>query len=79
MGRTPEDYLPEDYDCWDEEEKRKFLVDALVEGGQDVDELYELDTEDLEDMYNEYQQELEDAEYSMYPNGRDYDAEDFDD
>lgn len=35
--------------------------------------------EEVETEYKELQEEIEGAEYDMYPNGRDYDAENFDD
>lgn len=35
--------------------------------------------EEVDAEYKELQEEIEGAEYDMYPNGRDYDAENFDD
>ena len=71
-------YLPEEYEDWTEEEKRKFLVDELEKVGEDPDDILDLETEELEEMYNVEMDALDSIEDSMYPNGRDYDAENWD-
>lgn len=58
---------------------RDGLIMLLVDSyGEDEDEVRDLSTSDLEDMVRDHEEE-ENDEDAMYPNGRDYDSEDFDD
>lgn len=68
-----EDYID------DEEGLREALLDYLEEEcDYDREELEENDLEELKSMYEDYVEEITD-DSTMFPNGRDYDAEDFDD
>lgn len=73
------DYFPEDYEYWTDEEKCEYLTSKLVESGHDVNDVNAMDLDELEEEFNNYMSELDAAEDLLYPNGRDYDAEDFDD
>ena len=72
------EYLPEDYEFWTEDEQREFLLNELTEAGQDSDMLNDMELSELEQEYINHMSEIEATEEFMYPNGRDYDAEDFD-
>ena len=63
----------------DRENRKSEMLQELHEMGfgEELDE--NSDYEDVEEAWEEMQKELSDAEDDMFPNGRDLDAENFDD
>ncbi|MCD2347399.1 hypothetical protein [Clostridium guangxiense] len=51
---------------------RKDIIERLLELGEDKQELRKMKKDELEELLEEYTDES-----TMYPNGRDYDAEDY--
>lgn len=66
-------------DKLEKEESKRMMLEKLHENncGEELD--IESSYEEVESEYIEMQDNLEGAEQDMYPNGRDYDAENFDD
>ena len=66
--------------CERETEKLEMLQEIILSGYEPEEELNEDSSyEEVEEAYNAMLKEFEAVEDAMYPNGRDYDAEDFDD
>lgn len=63
----------------EKEEEKRFMLEKLHEQNEGEDLNIESTYEEIESEYNEMLDNLEGAAYDMYPNGRDYDAENFDD
>lgn len=53
------------------------MIEQLIEWHQDEDELKKMSYADLKDLYKEMQEEFSNNSV-MFPNGRDFDAEDED-
>lgn len=64
---------------FEKDENKKFMLEEMENNCWDADLDDDATYEEIEEAYNEMLKEFESAEDAMYPNGRDYDAEDFDD
>lgn len=63
----------------EKEEEKRFMLEKLHEQNEGEELNIESTYEEIESEYNEMLDNLEGAVCDMYPNGRDYDAENFDD
>lgn len=57
----------------EDEMSREDMIIQLVEWNEDKEELEEMDEQEIEDLYKEKYEAIND-ESVMFPNGRDYDA-----
>lgn len=62
---------------FEKEENKKFMLKEMEDNCWETELDENSSYEEVEEEYNEMKDELEYAEDIMYPNGRDYDAEDF--
>ena len=71
----------DELDEFDKEEQKMEMLQSIRDNdmgfGEDLDE--NSDYEDVKAAWKEMQDALESAEDAMYPNGRDWDAENYDD
>lgn len=61
------------------EDDKEFMLIALKDNNWETDVNEESPYEDVKKAFSEMIEEFEFIDYNMYPNGRDYDAENFDD
>lgn len=61
------------------EEDKEFMLIALKDNNWETDVNEESPYEDVKRAFSEMIEEFEFIDYNMYPNGRDHDAENFDD
>lgn len=64
---------------FEKEENKKAMLEEMKRVGWESDLDENASYEEVEEAFNEMQEELDAAEDAMYPNGRDYDAENLDD
>jgi len=63
----------------EKEENKRIMLEEMKNNCWETELDESSSYEEIEEAYNEMQQEFEAIEDSMYQNGRDYDAEDFED
>lgn len=64
---------------FEKEENKKFMLEEMKNNCWETDRDENSSYEEIAEAYKEMKEEFEAIEDAMYPNGRDYDAEDFDD
>ena len=63
----------------EKEEEKRFMLEKFMKQKRGWRLNIKSTYEEIESEYKEMLENLEGAAYDMYPNGRDYDAENFDD
>lgn len=63
---------------YEKEENKEIMLKEMRNNNWETDVNENSSYEEIEEAYDEMLEEYDAAEDAMYPNGRDYDAEDFD-
>lgn len=64
---------------FEKEENKRLMLEEMNNNNWETELDNDSSYEEVEEAYNEMKEEYEAAEDAMYPNGRDYDAENLDD
>lgn len=62
---------------FEKDEDKRLMLEKMREKGWEINE--DSSYEDVKENFEEMMEEFDFIEYNMYPNGRDYDSENFDD